>query len=65
MMEKLKNVLLAEALERSEIPDKYGCWRPRSTKRYIMTGDRPRGCFFKKAEFNAVFRKEVFDEPMI
>ena len=36
-----RNVLLAEALERSEIPDKYGCWRPRSTKRYIMTGDRP------------------------
>ena len=35
------NVLLAEALERSEIPDKYGRWRPRSTKRYIMTGDRP------------------------
>ena len=36
-----RNVLLAEALERSKIPDKYGCWRPRSTKRYIMTGDRP------------------------
>ena len=36
-----RNVLLAEALERSEIPDKYGCWRPRSTTRYIMTGDRP------------------------
>ena len=36
-----RNVLLAEALERLEIPDKYGCWRPRSTKRYIMTGDRP------------------------
>ena len=35
------NVLLAEALELSEIPDKYGRWRPRSTKRYIMTGDRP------------------------
>ena len=35
------NVLLAEVLERSEIPDKYGCWRPGSTKRYIMTGDRP------------------------
>ena len=38
---KERNVLLAEALERSEIPDKYGRWRPRSTKRYIMTGDRP------------------------
>ena len=32
------NVLLAQALDRSEIPDKYGCWRPRSTKRDIMTG---------------------------
>ena len=36
-----RNVLLAEALEHSEVPDKYGRWRPRSTKRYIMTGDRP------------------------
>ena len=35
------SVLLAEALENSEIPDEYGRWRPRSTKRYIMTGDRP------------------------
>ena len=35
------NVLLAGALKFSEIPDKYGCWRPRSTKRYIMTGERP------------------------
>ncbi|CAE7214272.1 unnamed protein product, partial [Symbiodinium sp. CCMP2456] len=35
------NGLLAEALERSEIPDKHGGWRPRSTIRYIMTGDRP------------------------
>ena len=45
--EKLKNepFLLTEALElaleRSQIPDKYGCWRPRSTIRYIMTGNRP------------------------
>ena len=40
-----RNVLLTEALElaleRSQIPDKYGCWRPRSTIRYIMTGNRP------------------------
>ena len=40
-----RNVLLTEALElaleRSQIPDKYGCWRPRSTTRYIMTGNRP------------------------
>ena len=55
------NVLEAEALERSKIPDEYGRWRPRSTIRYIMTGDTPqrapslsqalasmqRGCFFK------------------
>ena len=35
------NVLMTEALDRAEIPDEYGQWRPRSTKRYIMTGDRP------------------------
>ena len=35
------NLLLAEALELSRIPDKYGGWRPRSAKRYIMTGARP------------------------
>ena len=35
------NVLLTEALDRSQIPDEYGQWRPRSTKRYIMIGDRP------------------------
>ena len=35
------DVRQADALERSKIPDKYGRWRPRSTKRYIMTGDRP------------------------
>ena len=40
-----RTVLLTEALElaleRSQIPHKYGCWRPRSTIRYIMTGNRP------------------------
>ncbi|CAK9041351.1 unnamed protein product [Durusdinium trenchii] len=33
--------LMAEVLEELKIPDAYGCWRPRSTKRHIMTGDRP------------------------
>ena len=33
--------LLAEVLEQSEIPDAYGCWRPRSTKVYINTGQKP------------------------